>query len=200
MLQTLVMICFWFFLFGDLYRKRKLKEYGVCLPKIQNAAFHNMPLLLLAIVNVAICNRTFVFWTALWLVISAMGEEFFFRGFLLSWLMKKCKNNSLLAVIISSFLFAVMHVVNIREAESFVYIVMQILCAGMAGFCFTIVAWREKSIFWSTINHSLINITSIGNIRDEFESMSLQTYIFGIVTVIYFIYGIILYKKTIRGR
>ena len=85
-------------------------------------------------------------------------EEIIFRGFLFKAL---CKKSLKVAIIVSSLTFGFGHVVNLLSGADFVRTLLQIGYATAAGFLFTIIFYKSKSLLPCIITHSLMNATSV---------------------------------------
>lgn len=85
-------------------------------------------------------------------------EELIFRGFLFKAL---CKDNLKLAVIISSITFGLGHIVNLLNGSNPLLTGLQIVYAICAGFLFTVILLRGKSLWPCILTHSALNSLSI---------------------------------------
>ena len=85
-------------------------------------------------------------------------EEVIFRGFLFQAI---CKTNVKLAVIISSIIFGVGHIVNLLNGRDIPETLMQICYAVAVGFLFTILFYKGKSLWPCIVTHSAINSLSV---------------------------------------
>lgn len=99
------------------------------------------------------------------LVISAAGEELFFRFFLLkTLLLKGSKLKPELSICIVAVLFAGMHLFNLRAGDPFMAVLMQMIFA----FCFSIwagaVLLRTDRIWIPLLAHVALNATSAADV------------------------------------
>ena len=162
-----------------------------------------IPLLLLAAVNLMLYGERLSIRGILWMAGYAFVEEALYRGFLLSALTGKYEARILQGAASSSFLFALMHIVNIYAGATVLYVAVQGLCALAAGFCFAVVACRERSIVPCAVLHAFINITSLGaeeqivagNVQGGADLSSREAVIFTVAAALYLIYGICLYQR-----
>lgn len=151
-----------------------------------------IPLLLLPVINMAAFKQSGLSWEMLLLVGASFGEEVFFRGFLLSGITKQYKVRMLRGILITSSLFALLHLANLYQGAPLRYTIIQVLCAGGMGGCFAVIAYRERSIIPCVIIHGLVNLTSsVVAVRDLTDA---QTVVFAITAMLYGIYGIWLYQ------
>lgn len=189
--RILLIALYWGVLFVVLHKKNKLKTYGICLPKVSKFSdcMIYIPFLLLIIINL-VCNKEEIClnWTALWMGYSAFGEEFLFRGFLLSNFTSQYKKNILKGSIWTSCLFTGAHVVNMYSGFSLEYVITQCIYAGTLGFCLAVLVCIKQSVIPTIIIHLLINITAKNEIKTE-------PLLFSVIGLLYFIYGIWLYSK-----
>lgn len=132
------------------------RRLGLCVPR-NFSCFHFLPLLMLPVCNcltakaVSLSLPTFL----LMLAVCA-AEELFFRGFLLRFLMRY---GAIPAVLLSSTVFALLHLVNLT-AGSALYTWAQVLCALTAGICFAAVTVLSGSLLPGFAAHFLSNITA----------------------------------------
>ena len=97
-------------------------------------------------------------WQALLVAVllPAVVEELFFRGFLLRYLLRY---GAIPAVLLSSAVFGLFHLVN-WTAGSALYTWAQVLCAFAAGICFAAAAVRSGSLLPGFAAHLLSNLTA----------------------------------------
>ena len=84
-------------------------------------------------------------------------EELIFRGFLFRALEK---DSFVQAVVISSVTFGFGHIVNLLSGSDLIPTLLQIAYATAAGFCFTALFVRTKSLWPCVITHAAINALS----------------------------------------
>ncbi len=162
-----------------------------------------IPLLLLGAVNLMLYGARLSVEGILWMAGYAFVEEALYRGFLLSALTGKYEARILPGAVLSSLLFALMHMVNIYAGATVLYVTVQGLCALAAGLCFAVVACRERSIVLCVALHAFINITSLGaeeqivagNMQGGADLSPREAVIFTVTAILYLIYGIWLYWR-----
>lgn len=116
-------------------------------------------------------------------------EETVFRGMLFSAMAKSGTNS---AIIISSLTFGFGHIINLFMGAPVFSTILQLIYASAAGFCYTAIFYRGKSIIPCIISHALINSLSIfGAETGEME----QIIISAVQSVINIGYGIWILKK-----
>ena len=95
-------------------------------------------------------------------IVSMLGagflEEMIFRGFLFK---AMCKTNVKRAVIVSSITFGIGHIVNLLNGQVALDTIVQIIFAIAAGFCFTIIFYKGKSLLPCIITHGINNSLGI---------------------------------------
>ena len=221
LVTVLLLFLFWAVVLGGLYNKKHLELFFICFPAHKNVLEYMIyvHLFLLPLINLIVFNREFYekdvsnysgniwleFETSrvseiLLLIICAVGEEIFFRGILLSTLIKQFK--ILNCIIVVSLIFAFLHVSNFDVMGNFKYVLIQCLYAGVIGFCFAVITYRDRSIFLSVVIHVLMNISSFmlhekNNFLygiDEFDLLDFQIIISIILLIIYLFYGIWMYN------
>lgn len=206
-ITVFTMLLYWAVLVGYLYKKEHLKMYGLCLPEHKRFSRYAacIPLLLFPIMNMLMYEQNYIHdWGILLLLSASFGEEILFRGFLLSKLTEQYRKRPLYGIAVTSCLFAVMHMVNLYTGVTLRYAAVQTVCAGAMGFCFAVISYRDRSIIPSVILHSLINVTSPDPAGGSqmgaglLDLGDLQAAVFLIMSAIYLMYGIWLYRKEIK--
>ena len=91
------------------------------------------------------------------LVLVAVVEEIFFRGFLYDMLSKWSQKGY---IFLSAFLFGAFHLVNLFEGYPLDYVMIQTLCAFMAGIGYAWVTVKTQSIIPGMVAHILTNISA----------------------------------------
>ena len=95
-------------------------------------------------------------------LVGAMAEELFFRWFLLETIFLP-RILPRRAIILTAILFAIMHLLNLRNGTFFPDILLEMFCA----FCFSLwagaVVWRRGNIFIPLLAHVLLNLTAWDN-------------------------------------
>lgn len=115
----------------------------------------------------------------------AAVEEIFFRGFLLSFFGRR---GLLPGALLSSALFAAMHLANLFSDFDRSYVLLQVLCAGASGLLYCGVAAASKSLLPCIAAHFLTNATAFGASHDAAAPWL-------ICVGIYIVYGIWLCRK-----
>lgn len=132
-------------------------QLGVCVPRgICQARF--LPLLLLPIYNLVADRGGLCPITEILLMVSTCAvEELFFRGFLLRTLRRYGR---VIAVVLSSAAFALVHIVNLAAGIAPGFVLAQVLCAFTVGICYGIAAIETGSLLWGYVAHLLTNVTA----------------------------------------
>ena len=100
---------------------------------------------------------------ALWLpclafLSMAMAEEVLIRGLVLSLLLKKFGEHAILrSVIISSLVFAFLHLVNLYRMN-WIDVLIQVIISFSFGVFFGALMMKTKNLLYLGLNHGLINI------------------------------------------
>lgn len=138
-------------------RSGRASQLGVCVPRsICQARF--LPLLLLPICNLVADRGYFFPITETLLMVSTCAvEELFFRGFLLRTLRRYGR---VIAVVLSSAAFALVHIVNLAAGIPPGFVLAQVLCAFTVGICYGIAAIETGSLLWGYVAHLLTNVTA----------------------------------------
>ncbi len=112
--------------------------------------------------NMAVNDIVAIVLTALLMGLKAgILEEILFRGFIMGFL--EAKWNKFVAIIVPSLLFGVVHVFSMSEFNIVSFLLL--LCAGtFVGIMFSLVAYKNGSIWGSALIHALWNILIISNI------------------------------------
>lgn len=144
-----------------------------------------LPLFIPAAGNLILNGAAFPGWEAgLVLICVSITEELFFRGFLFQYLLKTGEKKALLG---SSLLFSLMHLVNLAEGAELGYTLAQLLFSFWAGLCYALSVLRWKSLFPCIWAHVLTNLTATGTYGSFWVPLSASC------TVIFFIYSWWLY-------
>ena len=112
------------------------------------------------------------------------AEELFFRGLLLRFLIRY---GAIPAVLLSSLVFALFHLVNLTAGTA-LYTWVQVLCAFAAGVCFAAAAALSGSLLPGFAAHLLSNITAAPAPADPAPLLWL-------CIVLYCCYGAVLCKQ-----
>lgn len=138
------------------FRTGQAHRLGLCAPRCIHC-FRFLPLLMLPVCNLLTARAFFLsFPTFLLMLAVCAAEELFFRGFLLRILMRY---GAIPAVLLSSTVFALFHLVNLT-AGSALYTLTQVLCAFAVGICFAAVTVLSGSLLPGFAAHFLSNITA----------------------------------------
>ncbi|MBD5465188.1 MAG: CPBP family intramembrane metalloprotease [Lachnospiraceae bacterium] len=177
-----------FFLIG---KKERQSYFGIRLWECDNCFKINGLLFLIPLVNlpylffgarinimVAVINSIFV----------GIMEELIFRGFLCRFIEEKSHENR--AIMISSLIFGVFHLVNIGSYP-YLYVLLQVLYAFAIGIVFATVFYKTKSILNCIIVHSIVDI--LGSF--EAEPIFAVEIIGTIICVLYAIYYYLFVRK-----
>lgn len=156
--MTMVSVCW-------IKRNGYMKTFGLCRPQVSSAKMlYYIPLVGLATMNVwygFAFNMSplegFLYVFSMLLV--GFLEEIIFRGFLF---VEMAKDNVKTAIIVSSITFGIGHIVNLFNgsgADLFSNM-LQVVYAIAAGFLFTIIFHKTKSLWPCIITHSVLNSSS----------------------------------------
>lgn len=152
-LTLALLTVYWLALILCAKRNNRASAYGICPIKLRSRRDCAMllPLLLLPILNIVVLGAPkLTALTAVYIVYIAIGEEFFFRGFLLEVLRDKC--GVFAGAVLSALLFALMHCFNGVSA-------VQLVCAAGVGFALAAARYLTGSLAVPVIVHSCINLT-----------------------------------------
>lgn len=151
---------------GWLRKNELFQEYGLCKSQIgpKKMLFY-FPLLIMASVNLwhGIAMNYSVLETIFYIIsMLSVGflEEIIFRGLLFKEL---CKDNVKTAMIVSSVTFGIGHIVNLVNgsgADLFSNL-LQVGYAIAAGFLFTIIFYKTKSLVVCIVTHGMLNALSV---------------------------------------
>ena len=142
-----------------------MKRFGLCRPEVSSKEMlYYIPLVLLATMNVwygFALNMSALesFLYAFSMLLVGFLEEIIFRGFLF---VEMAKDNVKTAIVVSSITFGIGHIVNLFNgsgADLFSNM-LQVIYAIAAGFLFTIIFLKTKSLWPCIITHSVLNASS----------------------------------------
>lgn len=154
-------------LFFTFIRRNGLSDYYcLCAPKARAAEMlYYLPLLLISTVNIwfgIVMNKQPLEGLVYFLAMIATGlvEELLFRGFLFR---AMSKNNLRFAVILTSLLFGLGHIVNLFNGSGAATLetVCQIFYAVSIGFLFAAVLLKGGSLIPCMISHAMFNSLSL---------------------------------------
>lgn len=135
----------------------------------------------------------------------ALAEELFFRGLLLRELVFSYKWRSVTASLLVSFVFAILHLVNVNSYATWCYSIVQSLCAFAVSFNLSAMFVSTRKLWLCVLIHALINITSIGldasgnDAQLVLSDMEIMTFL--LVAFVYLVSGIkMLNRKIAEGK
>lgn len=179
-----------------LYTTHRFENYGLCKTNQSSCYFIIMgiPFVLLIIWNFYtnynfVIHRTHIY-DIIIMFFCVFLEEVFFRGFF--WGKFDVKKY----VMISSVLFAVLHLVNIFAGADIRYTCIQVLCAFCSGISLAILRLLCGSILPGIVYHFFINITSSGQNNMSIEHLSITVILF----LFCMVYMIIIYNKLTKEK
>lgn len=183
-----------------LFKSGLLKTYGLCKSEISAARFlYYIPLFVLISIHFwggFVRQNDMLFVVSHFMTALCVGflEELIFRGFLFT----AMRRDSLKwAVIVSSVTFGMGHIVNLINGSgmSVGMNLLQIVYAIAAGFLFTLIFIKSKSLIVCMITHGLFNALSIFGSEDTvFSGVALC-----IVSLVYSCWLIYDSKKCLSG-
>lgn len=144
-------------LIGWLFHTGRAASIGLRFPRERK--IWGLPLLLmLPVCNLLCAESICLSLPSIVLMLSACAvEEIFFRGLLLRCLMPW---GALRAVVVSSGLFALLHLANILSGSGYSQAWMQVLCSFAVGVCYAAAAVRLESLIPCYLAHFFTNITA----------------------------------------
>lgn len=171
------------------------EKYGLCKPIVSaSRMLYYIPLVIIATINVwygFAMNFSLIesLLYAASMILVGFLEEIIFRGFLF---VEMAKDSVKTAIIVSSVTFGIGHIVNLFNgsgADLFSNL-LQVVYAVAAGFLFTIIFYKTKSLWPCIITHSTINSMSVfANEAAAVPMMKVVTAaVLTIVSVVYAIY------------
>lgn len=146
-------------------RNGYMSKFGLCKPQVSSAKMlYYIPLVLLATMNIwyGFAMKMTVLESILYvfsMLLVGFLEEIIFRGFLF---VEMAKDNVKTAIIVSSITFGIGHIVNLFNgsgADLFSNM-LQVVYSIAAGFLFTIIFYKTKSLWPCIITHSVLNASS----------------------------------------
>ena len=151
-------------LLGFVWKNRLLSHVGLCAFQ-GNIRKHLYFLPLIAISSVNFVNGVQMnlaplpsFLAVVSMLWVAFLEEVIFRGLLFKAI---AKDNTKIAVIVSSVTFGMGHIVNLFLGEPLLGTLLQLIYASAIGFLFTILLLTGKSLLPCILSHAFINATSV---------------------------------------
>lgn len=122
----------------------------------------------------------------------AIAEELFFRGLLLREMVFGSEIRPMIASVVVSIAFGVMHLLNVNSYATWNYVLVQSICAFAVSINLSAIFIKSESLLCCIAVHSLINITSVGlefN-NERFVLGNIEYVIFLLVSFIYLIEGV----------
>lgn len=149
-----------------LYRNGLARDYGLCPSKVPaRQLLYYLPLVLLVSVNLwfgVTINLSLLETGCYILAMFFVGflEEMIFRGLLFK---AMAKDNLKTAIIVSSVTFGIGHIVNLFNGSSADLLGsgLQVVYAMAAGFLFTALFYKTKSLLACIITHGCLNALSV---------------------------------------
>lgn len=179
--------------------KITLSEYGfrVSETRSNGKVWWYAPLVVIEILPIAVYGFSSEITSMQYIILAfftiAVGfnEEIYFRGLALKILMGKGRKQ---AIIFSSIIFGVLHLVNAFNGKNVLYIVLQMFFAFLVGFILAEIVSITKSLWIVIIWHAAHDL--IASSTDEILDQR-ALIILGIQVVILLIYAIGIWKKSI---
>ena len=147
-------------LIGWVFRTGRAHALGLCpIRRMSPREYPKLlPLLMLPVCNLLTAKTFSPTPPAVVLMLSVCAvEEIFFRGFLLRSLLRW---GALPAIVLSSGVFALFHLVNLIGGSDFAYVWMQVFCAFTVGICYGAIAIELESVIPCFLAHFLTNMTA----------------------------------------
>lgn len=176
-----------------------MTKFGLCRPQVSSKQMlYYVPLALLATMNIwygfamNMSPLESVLYVLSMLLVGFL-EEIIFRGFLF---VEMAKDNVKTAIIVSSITFGIGHIVNLFNgsgADIFSNM-LQITYAIAAGFLFTVIFYKTKSLWPCIITHSILNASS-AFANESAASPTLEVGTALALTAISVVYGIYVLKN-----
>lgn len=137
-------------------------------------------------------------------------EEFLCRGWLLNEFLERYSNNKkeiILSILFSSFIFGVVHFINMGDNQGFIETLLQVINAGVGGIFLALVYYQTKNIWVVVTSHAIWDFslflgqaTSLGDCvitSTPSKAMIISNVIrIVVLTVAYLILCYWLYRKT----
>jgi uncharacterized protein len=181
------------------------REAGFKKPTTRRKYLAYLPLLFLPIVILVIngikaASPGKVMWFALFTLMAGFAEESFLRGVVLRAMMP---SGSTRAVLVSSLIFGLAHLINIWQGHSASTVIIQIIYSTLLGIGFAGARLYTGTIWPAIMIHALIDFVdfaSRGFVLAVPQTITLTGVIFTIViTSLYALYGWLLLRRTKTG-
>ncbi len=188
-------IVFVLLIIGFLVKAGLTEEFGLCKFK---GSFKGVLFFIPVIPILALYLWHGVTWesTVLEALLSAVAmlcvgfsEEMLFRGFLFKTM---SEDNVKVAILVSSLLFGVGHIVNLLNGRELVSTLLQICYATALGFLLTMLFYKGKSILPCVILHGILNVISVFNVPGTGAQKIIDAAVLSIIAVVY---GLWIWKK-----
>ena len=174
-------------------------EYGLCLSKVPaSKLLYYVPLVLLATVNLwfGVTMNLSPLETGLYIIAMffvGFLEEIIFRGLLFKAMEK---DNLKTAIIVSSVTFGIGHIVNLFNGNGADLLAsgLQVVYAVAAGFMFTVIFYKTKSLWACIIAHGCLNALS-AFANEAAMTPLMETGSAAVLTVVAAGYGWYIWKK-----
>lgn len=182
-----------------IYRNGLSEEYGLCPSKVPaGKMLYYLPLALLTSVNLwfgVTLNLTVLESTLYMIAMFFVGflEEVIFRGLLFK---AMAKDNLKTAVIVSSVTFGLGHIVNLFNGSGADLFgsSLQVIYAIAAGFMFTVIFYKTKSLWACIIAHGCLNgLSAFAN--EAVQTPLMEAGSAAVLTVVAAAYGGYIWKK-----
>lgn len=198
---TVYRILFVLSLFIYMQKRKVFAYYGICsLKKLDSKALlYYVPLgLLVAVPFVFGVEISLSLEQILLLSLGALCigfiEEILMRGFLFKALLEKGK---VLAIVVSSCSFGLLHIVNLFGGADILYTLAQIIFACAFGFACVIFFYKTNNIIPCIVCHGLLDLCALFWTEDEAE-MFMIFLLSAIISMIYGIYLLKMNKRTVN--
>lgn len=120
---------------------------------------------------------------ALFIISVGVFEEIVFRGVVLNLFIQKSqktKTGVFLAIVYSSLVFSLLHLLNVFAGSGFLPILLQIGYTFLIGMMFAVVYLKTKNIWTTIVIHTIYNIgglmfSTIGTIYDQWDTVTIVT-------------------------
>ena len=159
----------------------------------------SMPINIFSIINLLI-----------YCIFIGIVEEFLCRGWLLNEFLERFSNNKkeiILSIIFSSFVFGIIHFLNIGTGQNFIETCVQVVNAGVSGIFLALVYYKTKNIWLVVFSHFYwdfsIMLMEHNQLVDCYNGNSASTHavlasvLSGVIIIIgYLIMSYWLYRKT----
>ncbi|WP_334329060.1 CPBP family intramembrane glutamic endopeptidase [Companilactobacillus sp. HBUAS59699] len=171
---------------------RLFDQFSTALPTIIFVAYSSFAMFFVR-------DMTFQFEIVLMTILVGLAEEFCFRGLLIPLFLKQFRGNAYKAVIGSSILFGLMHLINLKSI-SFGYVSIQVIFAISFGLLLGAIYVKTNNLLLVVALHMLKDVfplLSPSTLREaakmQFSMLSL------IVCIVWLILTIVIARKQTKG-